>query len=76
MPSIDEYHGISKDDAVKFLRDKGYVAENIGGIVFMEPIDGDVEKTSGLMKALFKEADYRMSYGIRTGILSGKTAEI
>lgn len=59
----NEYHGISKDEAVKKLIEIGIDAVYDKGIVHITIPDEDFEKGCEKMDKILKKIDYRMSHG-------------
>ncbi len=54
---------MGKEEAVRFLREKGYTAIYDNGVVIVKWEGSDTFKT---VSKLLKEAGYCMSYGVRS----------
>ena len=63
MAYIDEYHGISKEEAVEVLNKKGYPAIWKDGVVEIALSHNGTTHTATEIQKTLKEIDYRMSYG-------------
>ena len=63
MTSISEYHGISKDEAVAKLNDKGYKAFYEKGVVRIGLDEAEWKKKAREVESFLREINYHMSYG-------------
>ncbi len=63
MASNDTYHGISKEEAIKKLNERGIPAVWDKGIVEIARTYNGTDHTTAEIQKVLKELDYRMSVG-------------